>query len=412
MINTENKLRAKTDAKRAGVLCLWFYLAALFLSIVYILTTGTLNGDFDGVQLTLSLLDFSFVIVASLVPYLFGYWVYLRFSRHAPPPIVRVSNAMLGITFFLVTSWFIFLAIKYDVGVMGRGLYKAPELLTPLIQLTNRINPFYLGIFFIVGYQGSRKIIFFGITLMIILGLLRAGLGVFIYVFLALVIRNHHQLRRAVRRHCIKIFLFLLMVPFAISQLYSLRSELRGQEDIHAALTITQIVGARLVGRLSSISNSVFIIQEHQQFESDAQQLDPWYFQRQALAPLLGVGIIPEVIPERLLVNAFGGTFFDVSYMAGVPGNLAMSWFVHPLIAVANAISMIFMIWLSFFFANKLDIPYRNEVCFMLLLYPLTSGVGNEFSFIAVSMLVFIVLFKLLRLLSLRKFNSLVQLSR
>lgn len=34
----------------------------------------------------------------------------------------------------------------------------------------------------------------------------------------------------------------------------------------------------------------------------------------------------------------------------------------------------------------------------MLLLYPLTSGVSNEFSFIPVSMIALIILFKLVRL--------------
>jgi len=107
---------------------------------------------------------------------------------------------------------------------------------------------------------------------------------------------------------------------------------------------------------------------------------------------------LPEVIPERLLINVHGGNWFDVSFMTGVPGNLTMAWFIHPLLAVINAATMILMIWLSFYFANKLALPYRNEVCFMLLLYPLTSGVGNEFSFIAVSMLALIVVFSLLRL--------------
>jgi len=112
---------------------------------------------------------------------------------------------------------------------------------------------------------------------------------------------------------------------------------------------------------------------------------------------------LPEVIPERILVNAFGGAFFDQSYMAGVPGNLTIAWLIHPLISIINILTIISMIWLSFFFSNKLDVPYRNEVCFMLLLYPLTSGVGNEFSFIAVSMVALIVLFKFLRMLHIRK---------
>jgi len=386
-------------APAAAKLCLWFYLAMLFISVAYIGVTGTLNGDFYGVPLVLTDWQFAAVVVISVAPYGVGYGMYRRFVRRAPPATVRVGNAILGTTFFVVTLWFIALAIKYDVGVLSRGIYEAPGLLKPFIQVTNRINPFYLGCFFIVGYQGSKKVLALGIALLIALGLLRAGLGVFMYVLLALAIRNHHSLKDTFRRHFFKLLGAILLLPMLTSSLYTLRGELREEAaDVTPSLSAIEMVTARLVGRLSSISNTAFIFQESQQFRSDVRALDPWYFQRQIFSPLLGVSILPEVIPERLLINVHGGNWFDVSFMTGVPGNLTMAWFIHPLLAVINAATMILMIWLSFYFANKLALPYRNEVCFMLLLYPLTSGVGNEFSFIAVSMLALIVVFSLLRL--------------
>lgn len=386
----------------AARLCLWFFLVMLLVSIAYTIITGNLNGDFYGVPLSLTDWEFTFVALISLAPYLIGYQIYKRFTRTAPAPTVRVGNALLGRTFFVVTLWFIFLAVEYGVGVMGRELYDAPELIKPFIQITNRISPFYLGVFFIVGYQGSKKIITLGIFLLITLGLLRAGLGVFMYVFLALLIRNHKSLRGAFRRHFFKLVLAVVLLPMVSSQLYAIRSEMRESQDINIDLSAAEIVVGRLVGRLSSISDTTFIFQNSDQFRSDVRVLDPLYFQRQTLAPLFGVGIVPENIPERLLINVHGGSLFDVSFMTGVPGNLTMAWFINPMIALMNAITMVLMVWLSLFFANKLDLPYRNEVCFMLLLYPLTSGVGNEFSFIAVSMVALILLFKLLRLFRFR----------
>jgi hypothetical protein len=371
----------------------------LSISLGYILITGELNGDFYGVPVSMSGWDFTFVALISLMPYLVGYQIYRRFTRRAPSPTVRVGNAQLGITFFALTIWFIFLAMAYDVGVVGLELYDAPFPLKTFIQITNRINPFYLGAFFIAGYRGSNKIIVLGISLMVTLGILRAGLGVFMYVLLALVIRNHQNLRVVFRRHFIKLALFVVFLPIIVPQLYAIRSEMRRSQDINSDMSAFEIMAARVVGRMSSISNTAFIFQKSNQFQSDVRALDPMYFQRQTLAPLFGVSILPEITPERLLINVNGDNFFDVSFMTGIPGNLAMAWFIHPLIAQFNAITMILMVWLSFFFANKLDLPYRNEVCFMLLLYPLTSGVGNEFSFVAVSMVALIVLFKLLRLI-------------
>lgn len=395
-------------APEAARLCLWFFLAMLLVSIAYTIVTGNLNGDFYGVPLSMTGWEFAFVALISLAPYLIGYQMYKRFTRTAPPPTVRVGNALLGSTFFVVTLWFIFLAVEYGVGVMGRELYDAPELIKTFIQISNRINPFYLGVFFIVGYQGPKKIISLGIFLLITLGLLRAGLGVFMYVFLALLIRNHKSLRGVFRRHFFKLVLAVVLLPMVSSQLYAIRSEMRETQDINIDMSAAEIVVGRLVGRLSSISDTTFIFQNGDQFRSDVRVLDPLYFQRQILAPLFGVGIVPENIPERLLINVHGGNLFDVSFMTGVPGNLTMAWFIHPMIALMNAITMVLMVWLSLFFANKLDLPYRNEVCFMLLLYPLTSGVGNEFSFIAVSMVALIFLFKLLRLFRFRTYKRAV----
>ena len=398
-VKTTLQLASYPEAAR---LCLLFFLAMLSVSIAYTLGTGNLNGDFYGVPLSMTGWELTFVALISFAPYLIGYQIYKRFTRTAPAPTVRVGNALLGSVFFAVTLWFIVLAVEYGVGVVGRELYDVPELIKLFIQITNRINPFYLGVFFIVGYQGSKKIITLGIFLLITLGLLRAGLGVFMYVFLALLIRNHNSLRGAFRRHFFKLVLAVVLLPKVSSQLYAIRSEMRKSQDINIDLSAAEIVVGRLVGRLSSISDTTFIFQNSDQFRSDVRVLDPLYFQRQTLAPLFGVGIVPENIPERLLINVYGGSLFDVSFMTGVPGNLTMAWFINPMIALMNAITMVLMVWLSLFFANKLDLPYRNEVCFMLLLYPLTSGVGNEFSFIAVSMVALILLFKLLRLFRFR----------
>lgn len=401
-VNSQYSTFTKADGISAARLCLLFYLLMLLLSITYVFVTRELNGDFLGVPLSISFLDFGLVSVMSLAPYLVGYQIYKWFTRSAPAPNVNVSNSMLGITFFAVTLWFIFLAVQYGVGVLGTNIFEPPPgFLQLVIQITNRINPFYLGAFFIVGYQGSKKTVGVGILLLVTLGLLRAGLGVFVYVLLALIIRNHKIFLEGLRRHFFKFVLALGIIPVAasgISQLYELRSELRDTQSLTSDLSGTEVVAGRLAGRLSSVSNTAFIFQTSNLFQSYARTLDPWYFQRQALAPLFGVGIVPENTPERLLINAEGGNLFDVSFMTGVPGNLMLSWFINPLVTLTNIVTIILTVWLSFFFANRLNIPYRNEVCFMLTLYPLTSGVANEFTFIPVTMFALIILFSVIKL--------------
>jgi hypothetical protein len=370
----------------------------LSTSILYISITGELNGDFYGVPVSLSALAFGFVVLISLVPYILGYQLYLQFTRSAPAPTIHVGNAQLGCTFFIVTIWFIVLAINYGVGVMGRDIYEAPELVKLIIQITNRINPFYLGVFFIVGYQGSKRIIVLGIALLITLGILRAGLGIFMYVFLALIIRNHKNLRVSYHRLVPRLTIFIALILIITPHLYSIRSSMRESQNVNAEMSPTEIVLGRLVGRLSSISNTAFIYQNNDQFRSDVRTLDPAYFQRQMIAPLLGVWVIPEATPERLLINFHGSSLVNYSFMTGMPGNLTMAWFIDPIIAIFNAFTILPVLWLSFFFANKLALPYRNETCFLLLLYPLTSGVANELTSVLVSIVALLILFKFLNL--------------
>lgn len=386
----------KTDGIDAARLCLWFYLSALFFSVAYVIVTGRFNGDFFGVTASLGAGALGLSVGFALAPYIIGFQIYVRFARTAARPSIHVGNTALGIVFFGLTTWFIYLTFVYGVGIVGKPPYEASEYLTPLIQITNRINPFYLGAFFIVGYRGRTSVIILGIILLISLGIMRAGIGVFIYVFLALAIRNHDNFFVFFKKYFVLIILIILLLPIVIPKLYSLRSELRGQDDIESTFTTTEIITGRFAGRLSSFSNSSFIVQEHEKFRRDSYYLEPIYFQKQMLAPLIGNEIIPRITPERLLINVHGGDLIDASFMTGVPGNLAMSWFISPVVAALNSLTIVVLIFLSFYFSNKLAISYRNEVCFMLLLYPLTSGVSTEFSFLLVTLIFICIIFKII----------------
>lgn len=360
------------------------YFAALLISTVYILSTGTYNGDFHGVRVTLPTWEILVYVVVSALPYIVGYLFYRRFSKLKRNVGYESSPRILSVLFFGLVIWFILLAVFYNVGVLGRGLYAAPEWLTPIIQITNRLSPYYLGVFFISTYKGDFRIVCLAIFLLVVLGVVRASLGVFIYIGLALVIRNHIALGTLLTKHFGKILTFLIILPLASPQLYSLRSQFRGQEDIYKALSVGEVVSAQLAGRLSSISNTAFVMQEEQRFSSEAMLLDPFYFQKQALGSLLGVGVMPEQFPEKILINSFGGDYSDVSYMAGVGGNLAFGWFISPIIFAINIVTMLVLMWICFLLANRLPLRYANEVCVVLMLYPLTSGVANEFSYLAV----------------------------
>jgi hypothetical protein len=383
--------------------CLLLFGGAAVLSFGYVQLTGNFNGDFFGVPASLSPWTEAGLLLLSLLPYFFAWLLYKFFSRRRAKFTIAVPHRALTVTFFLLVLWFIALTLKYDVGVLGKEIYDAPAAIKPFIQISNRLNPFYLGVLFILTHRGTAKVRWTGILLLITLGILRAGLGVFLYVGLALLIRNHERLGTYLRRHRITVVAVIVIAPTFIAQMYDLRSSLRESAPSDTAMTVTEIVVARLVGRLSSYPNSTYVFQESNHFQSEVRRLDPSYYAQQALGGVIGVAFLPAVTPERMLIGVDGTDYFDVSFMVGVPGNLYLAWLIGPEVFVVNIVLMTVMSAMVFFFARRLRVRYANEFALMLLLYPLTSGVGNEFSTLATAVAAFCVLFLLINALSMQR---------
>jgi hypothetical protein len=198
--------------------CAFIFACAAFLSYAYVLVTGQYNGDFYGVPETLGVLGQTAIFAASVLPYIFGWQLYKFYKRRRMPRTIPLPPARVTVVFFIFVIWFIVLAVTYGVGVMGKPLYEAPGAITPLIQLTNRINPFYLGVLFILVHQGSRKVLWLGIVLLVCLGIARAGLGVVLYIALALIVRNYGFLSSYFRVNKVKIAFIALMLPAVVSQ--------------------------------------------------------------------------------------------------------------------------------------------------------------------------------------------------
>ena len=187
----------------------------------------------------------------------------------------------------------------------------------------------------------------------------------------------------------------LVVTPLFISFLFEIRSELRNQEKEN--LSPTEFVFGRLIGRFSSFSNSAIILQNSSYFFINAQTLDDYYFQKQALGGVLSQNLIPKNRPESMLYQLYGFSEIDnISYMCGTQGNLYISLMKSFKTLIINVISILTMIFLTFYLARKLRFVYKNEFAFILLSYVLLSGVANEYLFLVYSLFVFVVMFVVL----------------
>lgn len=277
---------------------------------------------------------------------------------------------------------------------MDREVYTAPSIVLPFIQVLNRIDPFYIGVFFILSTPKRVSTDLLAVVLMMSIGFLRAGLGVFNYIVIAMAVKYSVELLTMFRRAPWVAVAFATGLPLVISPLYELRNQLRGHSQFD--LDISEVLFGRFIGRLSSYSNVAFIEQNHQSFDWGARSLEPLYYVKQMLQAVLGSGIAPAMTPEKLLIAGTQSYEGYSSFMTGVPGNFILAWSMSPTIAIVNLLLMVAMtcgiLWLSRYFRGGAASTFGVS----MLVYPLTSGVASEFSLLLINsalLLLFLVVF-------------------
>lgn len=378
------------STKSAKHLYLFFVLTA-FLSFLYAIINGRLNGDFLGVFVTLPFWILLLNLFFTVLPFFFTWKVYLYFKNRKQKYLISIPTTFFGYFLIFIIIWNTIVTILYGVGVMAAPPYEAPELIKPVIQLMNRFNYFYGVFLYVLLVPKKNKLQFLLVFLLLILAYLRAGLGVFMYLAMLFYIKYFFEINSIVKKHKILVICSIFAFPIFVSSMYELRNALRNQEDTEIG---EDLIFGVLTGRLSSFSDSAFILQEAPYFVLNAQQLDPYYFQKQALGGVFSMKYMPDIRPESMLFKFYYESSEDnVTYMAGTQGNLYISLFHSISTFFLNLTTIIFYIFSTFYLFRLLRFDYANELAFMLLLYVLMSGVSNEYAFLIFSVFVYLVLF-------------------
>lgn len=363
------------------------FFTATMMSCLYCLLTGQFNGDFFPNPVYITFGQLILVAVLCVTPYIFAWKVAGLFSNIPPRNVYKVSFKTNAMFFGIVSLAHAVVTILFGVGVMDREVYTAPAAIMPFIQVLNRIDPFYLGAFFILSTPKRLSTDLMAVIIMIAIGLLRAGLGVFNYVAIAMCAKYSAEIIITFRRAPWLVVSSITILPVVIGKLYEFRSRLRG--DVHADLSILDMLMGRFIGRLSSFSNVAYVVQNHRSFEWSASALEPLFYAKQALSGVLG-GVAPIMTPERLLIAGTQSYEGYSTFMAGVPGNLIMAWYVSPWIALLNLSAIIVstcaVLWLSRYFGGGIARVFGLG----MLVYPLTSGVANEFSLLLLNTIIFL----------------------
>lgn len=373
------------------------FLSFSLISFIYCLSTGSYNGDFLGtpVELPVELLIVNLGI--NILPYWILWRIFLYFEKREVKRKINVSIAKFGYFISVIFLWHILVTIFFGVGIMGAESYNAPTLIKPFIQLMNRFNYVYGGLIFIAASGKKSRFQLFIVLLLLLLGYLRAGLGVTMYIILIYIIKYYDEIQLIIRKYLFMTILATFMFPVVVGFLFEIRDTLRNQEISDEDLTTVQLIFGKLVGRLSSYSNSAIILQEAPFFFLSAQQLDEFYFQKEAFAGVVSVKLMPKDRPESILYNLYAQNDNNtISYMTGTQGNLIISLFKSPAIVVLNFITIVCFIFATFYLMSLLNFSNNGQLALILLLYVVTSGVSSEYSLLFFSIFVYLITFLLL----------------
>lgn len=381
-----------------------FFVIAAVLSFLYATVKNRLNGDFLGVEVTLPFWLLLLNLIFSILPFFFTWRVYLYFNKRAVRRRITIPITFFGYFLVGLIIWNAIVTIIFGVGIMGATPYEAPPIFKPIIQIMNRFNAYYGVFLYFLVVPKKNKTQFILVIMALVLAYLRAGLGLFLYLAMFGYLKYFIEISSFIKKQKMVVITLLCLFPILFTGLYELRNTLRNQESKEA---ITDPILGVLVGRLSSFSDSAFILQEAPYFFLGAKNLDSFYFQKQALGGVISQDFMPEIRPEIMLFKFYYEDSEDnVAYMAGTQGNLYLSLFHSGFTFFLNLTTIILFIYITFYVFRLLRFNYSNEMAFILLLYVLMSGVSNEYAFLIFSIFIYLFLFLIVNLLGNLKNNN------
>jgi hypothetical protein len=375
------------------------FLFSNFISYAYAAFLGIYNGpDFGGQAVNLSQQELFLVFLFNSLPYFILFSIYKKFERYKLiNASIYINNDIIFICAFLLLIFNILITLFWGIGIMGTEVIGvAPEFISPFIQVLNRLNPIYFAVLFLLSFNGRPYKYILIITLMLILGLSRAGIGVILYVLLTLFVRYNNIIKYYCKRNKLLLLFIIFIFIYLSGYFYELRDIMRDVQG--EPLSFGEIFINKIIGRLSSFTNFAQII-ENYNLIIKSYSFDNFYYIKHMLAIFFGNSYVPEILPERLLLGLNGNNYLmNSSYMTSLFGNLFISYQLNPYISLINFILYIFVLVLCFILSSFLKSDYRFSYVLLLAIYPLTSGSALELSTVLVSIFGAIILLRFLNL--------------
>lgn len=359
----------------------YFSILTQIVSIVHILFTGSLNGDFTAFEdINIFVLFLSFI--ASISPFCFLY-LYLKQKE------IKEYSSIGEIKYFdtVVISLLVvdvFLALKYEVGrLASHDIYQVPFFVKPFIVVVNRIDAYVVSGYLIVSNLFSKKSNIIVIALLVILSLSRAS--VFVFLFLVLIYSLSGKLNFSLKKLAVFAVVFALTFQF-IPLLFDYRESLRNGDEakliqIFDTTELVKFVLDKLIGRVSSLSAVEYFFEHYHQIVAVKNQIGDFDFIIEFFRPFYG-GVFRDELKSYTyfftnIYDANAGSDYGVMY--ALPGVLLLSFIKGIHVLLLNLVFIISVIIFIVQLASFLFGSVYREFVFLLLFGPLMSGVPAEF---------------------------------
>jgi hypothetical protein len=389
------------------------YLFILFnvISYLYVIFEGKYNGDYLGTIPRSSQQTLFFYLIYTILPYVGLYLIYDYYAKMEKYNKITIPYKSFGWFLLLVILFQIITTKIYGVGKLGQEYYEAPTAIKLLIQIFNRFNAILGVSIYSVAAPKKNKLNYLLWILVFILSFERASFMVFAITGLMFILLYFGSIWGFIKKHLILSIVLLFISPIAVTTLYNVRNQIRtGSNNIELKIdqdkdnTFSKVIFGRLIGRLSSYSNSVIIHEQKIKIKELTQNFSIWRYPTEAISAVYGKILNPNEIAYRnLQYESFGYHSRTYSAMNGTLGALLIGYYQSPLVFFINLSTILLIVVLTF----ELFALFHNRKLFdmIFLFFSLNVLSGNAEEYMATLMVTFlyVIIFLCLNLIEVPK---------
>jgi len=345
------------------------------------LSSGHLNGDFFIYDSDIFWFFFSYVV--SFIPYLFLFVFLSRKNKSSKyisiAEFKHFDKIVIGL--LLIN---IFLSLTYKVGLYAQNqIYEVPFFIKPFIVIVNKLDMYIFSGLLLMSNRFSRTNKLIVIVLLIILSISRASIIVFLFLFLVFIANGSIKFRL---KQILLICLIIITTFEYLPKLFEYREVLRKGDsakniEISDSKELNDFIKSKVIGRISSLSSIAFFYQNNSEIKKTHDQVGSLEYIIEGFRPFYG-GIIRE--------NKIGYTYYftnfydntagvDYGIMYGLPSVFLVSYFKGLHVFLLNLMFIFTLVYSVIILSSFLFGDVYREFCFVLLFYPMMSGVPSEF---------------------------------